>query len=383
MTLQRGLYDGREQTYIKHLFLTQYLKDAAFKIFQGRSRVFNFVDGFAGPWETSTVGALEDTSFSQSIKVLTSVKNDLQSKGITGLKIRFYFCEKDSSAFAKLSEYARQQSDVEILLYPGRFEDNLDEIARAISGGFTFTFIDPTGFKVENAKIAGFLKTQRGEFLFNFMSEHINRYPDFEGVRAAYSALLADEGWRSRYDALPDTLKNEERILAILKEAFVDLKAAKYIADFGVMNPRKDRMQMRLVLGSNSDEAIELFRKTHRRVELSEIETRQSIAAGNQVSLFSNEFLAEGYQKSHGFGSAGQKAYAEELIVRYLTEHGATNFRDLWVHILVDAAVTKSIVKDTLSMMRKNDVVSFTLPEGKKKVQPDTLITLTAQLLPF
>ncbi len=329
------------------------------------------------------MGSLEDTSFSQSIAVLNSVKNDLQSNGISGLKIRFYFCEKDPNSFTKLSEYARQQSDVEIHLFSGRFEDNLDGISRAITGGFTFTFIDPTGFKVENAKIAEFLKAHRGEFLFNFMSEHINRYPDFEGVRAAYSALLANEGWRSRYDALPDTLKNEERILAILKEAFVDLKAAKYVADFGVMNPRKDRMQMRLVLGSNSEQAIELFRQTHRKVELSEIEMRQTIAAGDQVSLFSDEFLAESHQKSYGFGSSGQKERAENLIIRHLSEHGPTNFCDLWVHILIGAAVNRSIVKDTLNTMRKNGVVTFTLPRSKTKVQPDTLITLAAPPLLF
>ena len=46
-------YKGREQSYIKHRFLMQYLKQAAFKTLQGRSPVFNFVDAFAGPWSVS------------------------------------------------------------------------------------------------------------------------------------------------------------------------------------------------------------------------------------------------------------------------------------------------------------------------------------------
>lgn len=42
-------YRGREQSYIKHLFLNKYLEAAAFKLLQSRSRTFNFVDAFAGP----------------------------------------------------------------------------------------------------------------------------------------------------------------------------------------------------------------------------------------------------------------------------------------------------------------------------------------------
>lgn len=383
MTPNRKLYEGREQTFIKHLFLGQYLKDAAYKTFQGRSPVFNFVDGFAGPWETSADGGLEDTSFSQSIKVLQSVVSDLRSNGITGLKTRFCFCEKDPAAFARLKDFADKQVDVQIYLFPGEFETNLDKISKVIPDGFTFTFIDPTGFKVGNAKIAEFLKIRRGEFLFNFMSEHINRYPDFDGVKNAFAALLADDAWRARYDALPTTFKNEERILAILKEAFIDQKAAKYVTDFGIKNPRKDRMQMRLVHGTNSDQAVELFRQTHRKVELREIEERQTISAGNQISLFSADQLAEEYQKYKGFGSVGQRAKAADLITLWLTEHGPTKFGDLWVHILVGAAVNTSIVKDILNELRNNGIVEFQLPPKKMKVQPETQISLSKNVFPF
>ena len=51
MTIEN--YHGREQSHIKHLFLTDYLRTAAYKILQGRSPKFNFVDAFAGPWKVS------------------------------------------------------------------------------------------------------------------------------------------------------------------------------------------------------------------------------------------------------------------------------------------------------------------------------------------
>ena len=63
-------YRGREQSFIKHEFLTQYLQAAAFKTLQGRSRTFNFVDAFAGPWEVSDTGDLSDTSFAQALNTV-------------------------------------------------------------------------------------------------------------------------------------------------------------------------------------------------------------------------------------------------------------------------------------------------------------------------
>lgn len=37
MRLNINHYQGREQSFIKHLFLQKYLENAAYKLFQGRS----------------------------------------------------------------------------------------------------------------------------------------------------------------------------------------------------------------------------------------------------------------------------------------------------------------------------------------------------------
>ncbi len=84
-------YRGREQSYVKHQFLTQYLQTAAYKILQGRSPIFDFVDAFAGPWRVSDEDYF-DASFHQAVRTLEAVRTDLGKKGIGGLKIRFCFC---------------------------------------------------------------------------------------------------------------------------------------------------------------------------------------------------------------------------------------------------------------------------------------------------
>lgn len=53
MAADLGLYRDREQSFIKHQFLTKYLQAAAYKTLQGHSPTFNFVDAFAGPWRVS------------------------------------------------------------------------------------------------------------------------------------------------------------------------------------------------------------------------------------------------------------------------------------------------------------------------------------------
>jgi len=71
-------YRGREQSFIKHEFLTQYLQAASYKTLQGRSPVFNFVDAFAGPWRVSDEN-YSDASFNQALQTLEAVRADLGS----------------------------------------------------------------------------------------------------------------------------------------------------------------------------------------------------------------------------------------------------------------------------------------------------------------
>jgi hypothetical protein len=84
LAAQLEQYRGREQSFIKHDFLTRYLQAAAYKTLQGRSSVFNFVDAFAGPWST-TAEDYSDASFDQALRTLEAVRADLGENGIRGL----------------------------------------------------------------------------------------------------------------------------------------------------------------------------------------------------------------------------------------------------------------------------------------------------------
>ena len=217
MTAELDRYLGREQSYIKHLFLTQYLQVAGYKTLQGRSPVFNFVDAFAGPWHVSDDANYSDASFDQALRTLEAVRADLDNRGIIGLKIRFCFCEKRAQAVERLHQYAKQRGNFEIHVFDGPFEDHLDGIARACRDGFTFTFLDPTGWNIRSEPVFEFLRMQNGEFLLNFMAEHVNRHAEYSKVSDSFGRFLADPDWEIDFNALPVDWSNERRVLHLLK----------------------------------------------------------------------------------------------------------------------------------------------------------------------
>ena len=73
--------------------------------------------------------------------------------GVSGLKIRFVFCEKRTDAFDALTQYAQKNREFDIHVFEGSFEDHLDSIASVCRDGFTFTFIDPTRWDIRAQEV--------------------------------------------------------------------------------------------------------------------------------------------------------------------------------------------------------------------------------------
>lgn len=374
MAAQLEQYRGREQSFIKHEFLAQYLQAAAYKTLQGRSPTFNFVDAFAGPWSV-TAEDYSDASFDQALRTLEAVRAGLGKRGLSGLKIRFCFCERRPEAVERLKVYAEEHSRFEIHVFPGSFEDNLDGIAKACRDGFTFTFIDPTGWDVRSEPVFAFLKAMRGEFLLNFMAEHVNRHAGFASVSASFGRFLADPDWKDEFNAFPAHLSNEERILVLLKQKIKSSDAATYTPDMTILKPRENRRKMRLILGTHSRKGLEVFRDVHEKVELSEMQTRTTInqEESHQPGFWSVAEESESQQQATGVGSATQRYASHGLIMEALS-HGPTRFDELAAEVMEAQAMRLTQTKDLVNAMRREGAVAFDLPAKAKKPQPDTLI---------
>src|ERR1700748_3080921 len=65
-------YAGREQAYVKHVFLERYLEALIFKTASRYNHIV-YVDGFAGPWQSASE-QFEDTSFGIGLDALRRAK---------------------------------------------------------------------------------------------------------------------------------------------------------------------------------------------------------------------------------------------------------------------------------------------------------------------
>lgn len=374
-------YRDREQSYIKHLFLTEYLREAAFKILQSRSSIFNFVDAFAGPWQVSDDDNYTDASFNQALHTLETVRGFLTDRGLKGLRIRFCFCEKRPEAVERLRAYARRHSEFEIRIFEGKFEDNLNAISSAIPGGFTFTFIDPTGWDISNTEVFRFLKEQKGEFLLNFMADHINRHADYHKVVDSFGRFLADPEWKKGFDQLSSAMSNEEKVLHLLRQKLKSTGAARFAPSFSILVPRKDRIKMRLVLGTNSRIGLEVFRDVHARIEKTEIKVRERIRdePNPQMSLFTSDESAEAQQMVTGVGGQKVEKAIEAFLVTRLTEVASVTFEILADETLEQFPIRLTQLRDLMGRFRDRGLLRFQIPAGKRKIQDATEVMLSGR----
>jgi hypothetical protein len=92
-----SLYKGKEQTYLKHLVLENYLERLSWIIGSGSDYgKICYVDGFSGPWKSGSED-YGDTSIRISLDILAKTKSGLQRKG--GRTVQR--AQKDSNAPSK------------------------------------------------------------------------------------------------------------------------------------------------------------------------------------------------------------------------------------------------------------------------------------------
>ncbi|WP_306112117.1 MULTISPECIES: three-Cys-motif partner protein TcmP [unclassified Roseovarius] len=368
-------YQGREQSFIKHLFLNKYLESAAYKLFQGRSPVFNFVDAFAGPWRVSDTSRYSDASFSQAIETLETVRRSLLDMGRTGLKVRFCFCERNPASVEKLRVFAAEKPEFNIRVFSGPFENNLDGISAACRDGFTFTFIDPTGWNVESAKVFEFLRGLNGEFLFNFMAEEVNRHAGWDGVAASVGRFLADPAWKDAFEAMPEG-SNETKILQLLKTKMKEERVATYLTDMAIRKPREDRVKMRLILGTHSGFGVEVFRTVQEKVEKEAVRTRHAIQTeeSGQSQLFPEDQIVAFETDHDGVGCSAHVGWATELMLRTVSQRPGVAFGSLASEVMEQVPVRTTHLNKIAAKNRKAGLLRFELTKGKRTPSPDTKI---------
>lgn len=364
------LYRGREQAYVKHFLLSEYVETWAHKVGSHWTELA-YVDGFSGPWQNADEG-FADTSFGIALGALTRAKATWTGLG-RPRKVSAYLVEKDPAAYQRLQEVRALFPEVEIKTYPGSFIDQAPTILRDIpESAFAFLFIDPKGWNVDMRQIAPLLSRADSEVVFNFMFDFINRFAKALDPKTAASLdlLFADDTWRGRLDeALPagvDPADHRKTVLVdIFSSSLRKIGGYRHVAETTVLRPTIARPLYSLVYGTRSAIGLEVFRNCQIKALAKQDEVRgvaklnAAVKATAQGELWSS-FGELAPDPSKAFLNDEEQAAKSALLEVVPKAPSSILWRDVWPAVMERHVVGRARINQMANELRKAGSLNFT-----------------------
>lgn len=374
-------YEGREQAYVKHLLLDNYLQSLVHKTASTYKHIV-FVDGFAGPWQSGAED-YKDTSFGVALRVLTDAKASWAKHG-RNVTMTALLVERSRQAYSQLERIGEKFPQVVVRTYHGDFLEKLPVLLQDIPrGAFTFFLIDPKGWKIPLERLKPLLRRERSEILFNFMFDFINRFAihDDPVITEALNSLMPIGDWRARLiAAVRDGVSPEQR-KTILVEAFSEnlrqLGQYTYVCETPVFRPERDRALYSLFYATRHDTGLEVFRdcqvKTIAAQSESRAQTKIKHAAmrSGQREMFDSAHEMAPDREALPFLEAERRAAENTLIAATPKAPDWAPYRDVWPRVLAQRVVKKADVNAIAARLRKDGRLLFQNWEQRQRVPRD------------
>ena len=374
-------YQGREQAYVKHLFLEQYLERLVHKTASSYDHII-YVDGFAGPWQSASE-QFQDTSFRIALNALRQAKATWKAAG-RDVKMSAHLVERDSTAHGRLTGIAARYPDVEVKTYHGDFLKALPMVLDNIpSAAFAFFFIDPKGWRFRLHDLANMLKRAKSEVIFNFMFDFINRAVSIRDPAIAQSIdeLIPYGEWRKKLEEAEQLGATSEERKSIIVEAFGESLAKigsfNYVAETTILRPLKDRALYCLCYATRHPKGIEVFRDCQLMALKEQAKTRATTkvkhaeATTGQREIF--ESLHDMAPNELETMLAAAKVAAEKTLLELTpAKPKTTKYEDVWPRVLAKHVVRLPDVNQIAARLRKEQKIAFPdWQSGKRVPQPN------------
>jgi len=372
-------YTGREQSYVKHVFLERYLERLVHKTASVYPHII-YVDGFAGPWQSASE-RFEDTSFGVALNALRRAKASWKKRG-RNVKMSAILVERDAEAYKQLARVPAKYPDIAIKTHPADFLAVLPDILKDIpADAFAFFLIDPKGWRIPLNTLAPMLARPKSEVIFNFMFDFINRAASIKdpAVVAGLNELIPHGDWRAILEAAershPGGLSSDER-KDILVEAFAGNLARfgkyEYVAETTVLRPIKDRPLYCLFYATRHEKGIEVFRDCQADALKEQSRTR---AAAKVRHAEANTGQAEIFESLHdmapddltAFQEAERRAACETLLKLTPKEPDAVRYEKLWPLVLARHVVRRTDVNHIAGRLHREG--KLLIPDWEKRKQ--------------
>lgn len=374
-------YVGREQAYVKHHFLADYVERLVFKVASSYKDVV-YIDGYSGPWKDQG-DRFEDTSFGIALQALRKAKAEW--KRIRGIDVTMtaLLVERDPEAYQRLQEIIPRYPDVNIKTYPGEFIPLINDLIQAVpAGAFTFVLMDPKGWKIDMNAVAPLISRPNTEVVLNFMFDFINRFATMQqpAIQAGLDALMPGTDWRQRITALnADPAERganprKDILVSAICEAIGRLGAYRHVLETPVLYPTKDRTFYSLIYATRSDKGIEVFRECQhdalkaQDLVRDQLKSTKRAAATQMTDLFAgtptgNEFAARWVARQE---EAARAALLDAIPARPAT----VKYGELWPAILAEHGVRRRRLARIASELRDSGELNF-LDWAPRKQVPD------------
>jgi three-Cys-motif partner protein len=314
-------YIGREQTFVKHILLKNYL-ERLFMIVGRYQESILYVDCFAGPWQEGR-SDLRDTSIAISLNIMKKCREGLSPLG-KNVQFRALYIEKDKESFDKLVSFLAKEEwnevGAEALL--GEFHELRDDILKWCGEkDFTFFFVDPTGWRkaIEIPTLHPLLQRQNSEYLINFM---------FDFVLRAHTQSQFEEQMKEIFGKVLDTtgMTPKEREAFFMKQYRKHLKSAQpgttgkpRSAYAKVLYPQKDRTEYELVYLTRHPLGIVVFMEESEKLDLIQKKVRAQAKQDRRVE------------------KSGQGEFPSAFKIKYEDDKiGLSEVKDYWLNKLSD-----------------------------------------------
>jgi len=379
-------YLGREQTYLKHCVLREYLTKWGYKL--GSTSKFGprrlwYVDCFAGPWATKDENR-DDTSVSIALRVLNTVQDAWREQGCH-LSTHAVFVEANPKSCAELERHVSEaRGSVEAHVLSGTFGDNVEAIQGYIGSDAAFVFVDPTGWKgVGMDHIARLVDRNFRDVMINVMYHHINRFKA-EQKRAWLREQL------SQFFGIEDNAQlqalDETGLLETYRRSLKERGQLAYALDLSVPHPTRDQTFFNLVVGGRHPDVVSLFREVEHKIigdlagaVRAEAMQAQEERATRQASFSFGSVPGPDrrYERSHEDGMSLARAEIVEALA-----NGARRYDTIWPAVLELAHITKSDIDRLVVQMRdSNDLLVEGWKSRQRKPDAKNILSLTARNL--
>lgn len=351
-------YEGREQAYVKHCLLEEYLPAWGYKISSAWDTLV-YVDGFAGPWKVVTP-TFDDSSFGVAVDALKRVylgQRDHWQRNVRVLSVLVADTEKKAE---QLREFGATRSvpgfTIEALC--GKFAEQIPAISRLLERNtknpFKFVFLDPKGWKdIPMAELQPFLRGRSCEVLVNLMTSDIKRFLAEPPKAESYVRLFGRAGVLEILRETPADERDERAVQEYCK-SLKQLCDFKYVSSAVIFEPNREEVKYFLVFATNHPDGVEVFKAAEISAARIQDAVREEVAVrrSGQPEMFDTVQVPRSRVKMARRAKYVDRAYAKVAHVLLDDESGSgVSYKDLLMEALAFPLVTPDDLKDWIKKL--------------------------------